>query len=187
MKITVFVIALLVAGACFTHCSEVDAEIDSEMTTDYPSCVFSNTCAYGCWKALECPPGMSHYGDGSACQGGGRPNCDLSWCWNPNNNKVFIFFPNRAHFHLLIFFPSVYFSFCFLARLVVAMRASPIASCPVWRRPRVLRVLSRRGRRGLRAVPSARAAPKRKRAPSSLLRPNLKSALTYGRLRYFVQ
>ena len=129
MKITVFVFALLVAGACFTHGSEVDAEIDSEMTTDYPSCVFSNTCAYGCWKALECPPGMSHYGDGSACQGGGRPNCDLSWCWNPNNNKVFIFFPNRAHFHLLIFFPSLSLS---LSLSLVWRGISWVDDCVCW-------------------------------------------------------
>ena len=59
-------------------------------------CSASNTNFYSghpganperCWCNLPCPPGQSRYGDGSACQGGGLPTCDLGYCANaPNGN-----------------------------------------------------------------------------------------------------
>ena len=39
-----------------------------------------------CVCLLRCPTGQTRYGDGSACQGGGLPNCDLGYCHsNPNS------------------------------------------------------------------------------------------------------
>ncbi len=46
----------------------------------------STNCA--CWFKLRCPPGMSRYGDGSACSGGGFPNCDLGYCSNQANGGM---------------------------------------------------------------------------------------------------
>ena len=39
-----------------------------------------------CVCLLRCPTWQTRYGDGSACQGGGLPNCDLGYCHsNPNS------------------------------------------------------------------------------------------------------
>jgi hypothetical protein len=67
-------------AACNMHkCKE--AEVPARLQP----CVLKGTCPYGCWNSLSCPAGMSHYGDGSACQGGGKASCDLSFCWNWGN------------------------------------------------------------------------------------------------------
>jgi hypothetical protein len=45
-------------------------------------------CTYSsdpCVCLLRCPQGQSRYGDGSACSGGGLPNCDLGYCKNSPN------------------------------------------------------------------------------------------------------
>ena len=45
-------------------------------------CAASNSAFHhnSCWCKLPCPAGQTRYGDGSACQGGGKPNCDLGHC-----------------------------------------------------------------------------------------------------------
>ena len=37
---------------------------------------------------MRCPAGQTRYGDGSACQGGGLPNCDLGYCHNNPNGGM---------------------------------------------------------------------------------------------------
>ena len=37
---------------------------------------------------LRCPASQSRYGDGSACRGGGLPNCDLGFCHNNPNGGM---------------------------------------------------------------------------------------------------
>ncbi len=47
-----------------------------------------------CWNEMDCPEGQTKYGDGSACTGGGKPNCDLGFCSNsPNGNMPQCPFP----------------------------------------------------------------------------------------------
>jgi hypothetical protein len=47
-----------------------------------PGCTYSQD---PCVCLLRCPTGQTRYGDGSACRGGGLPNCDLGYCHNNPN------------------------------------------------------------------------------------------------------
>jgi hypothetical protein len=62
----------------------------SVFSTPLDPCVMKGSCAPQCWNQLSCPKGMTHYGDGSACQNNDLPRtndgaCDLSFCMNWEN------------------------------------------------------------------------------------------------------
>ena len=72
--------------------------VDGQVSTSTSSAVVVSTsssagtpeagCSYSyhpCVCKLRCPAGQVRYGDGSACTGGGVPNCDLGYCHNNPN------------------------------------------------------------------------------------------------------
>lgn len=51
-------------------------------------CAPNRNCKNWCWNSLSCPKGQAKWGDGSACRGGGLPECDLGFCTNnPNRGR----------------------------------------------------------------------------------------------------
>ena len=71
----------------------VDGDVATFSTSGGSSSVMEPGCSYSsdpCVCLLRCPVGQSRVGDGSACQGGGQPNCDLGYCHgNPNNPSTY--------------------------------------------------------------------------------------------------
>ena len=53
-----------------------------------------------CWNDFGCPGTMIAQGDGSACSGGGEPDCDLGICaGSPNGGSVHYTLLNAGQTH----------------------------------------------------------------------------------------
>ena len=70
-------------------CDPLPNSIPETSTTPEAGCTYTNTNfleGATCVCLLRCPTGQTRFGDGSACGGGGLPNCDLGYCHsNPNS------------------------------------------------------------------------------------------------------
>lgn len=82
MKAFIIVITLSLASVAMGQSRS------GQTAAEVATCAPHRSCKSWCWLEMPCPVGQQRYGDGSACSGGGKPNCDLGFCSNQPNGGM---------------------------------------------------------------------------------------------------